>query len=311
MQDQVIKIATRKSPLAMWQAEEVTRLLKAAHPGLEVELVGMKTKGDKILDTPLAKVGGKGLFVKELEQGMLEGIADIAVHSMKDVPMEFPEGLGLPVILDRENPHDAFVSNQYVTPDELPEHARIGTSSLRRQCQLRELYPGFEILDLRGNVNTRLAKLDAGEYDAIILAAAGLKRLGFDDRIASELGSDRSLPAIGQGAIGIECREGDERILESIKPLNDPDTHTRVAAERAFNHRLNGGCQVPIAGYAELQGEEIWLRGLVGEPDGSKIIRGEIRGHRTDAEQLGVSLAEELLGRGADKILKGLGLNPL
>lgn len=311
MQDQVVKIATRKSPLAMWQAEEVTSRLKAAHPGLEVELVGMTTKGDRILDTPLAKVGGKGLFVKELEQGMLEGIADIAVHSMKDVPMEFPEGLGLAVILDRENPHDAFVSNQYASLDDLPENAKIGTSSLRRQCQLRDRYPGFEILDLRGNVNTRLAKLDAGEYDAIILAAAGLIRLGFEGRIKDEIASEGSLPAIGQGAIGIECREGDERILRLLAPLDDPDTHIRVAAERAFNHRLNGGCQVPIAGFAELQGDEIWLRGLVGEPDGSQMIRGEIRGSRDDAESLGVSLAEDLLARGADKILKGLGLNPL
>jgi len=311
MQDQVVKIATRKSPLAMWQAEEVTRRLKAAHSGLEVELVGMTTKGDRILDTPLAKVGGKGLFVKELEQGMLEGIADIAVHSMKDVPMEFPEGLGLAVILDRENPRDAFVSNQYAALEDLPENARIGTSSLRRQCQLRDRYPEVEILDLRGNVNTRLAKLDAGDYDAIILAAAGLIRLGFQDRIASEIASESSLPAIGQGAIGIECREGDERILQLLNPLDDPDTHIRVAAERAFNHRLNGGCQVPIAGYAELQGEEIWLRGLVGEPDGSVMIRGEIRGSRVDAESLGVRLAEDLLGQGADKILKGLGLNPL
>ena len=225
--------------------------------------------------------------------------------------MEFPEGLGLAVILDRENPHDAFVSNQYASLEDLPENAKIGTSSLRRQCQLRDRYPGFEILDLRGNVNTRLAKLDAGEYDAIILAAAGLIRLGFQDRIAGEIASENSLPAIGQGAIGIECREGDERILQLLEPLDDPDTHVRVAAERAFNHRLNGGCQVPIAGYAELQGEEIWLRGLVGEPDGSVMIRGEIRGSRVDAEALGVRLAEDLLGQGADKVLKGLGLNPL
>jgi len=309
--DNFVRIATRKSPLAMWQAEEVTRRLKQVHPGLQVELVGMTTKGDRILDTPLAKVGGKGLFVKELEQGMLEGTADIAVHSMKDVPMEFPAGLGLAVILERENPHDAFVSNEFASLEELPEGARVGTSSLRRQCQLRERYPSFEIRDLRGNVNTRLGKLDANEYDAIILAAAGLIRLGFEARIQSVIGSDMSLPAIGQGAIGIECREGDERILKLLAPLDDEDTHVRVAAERAFNHRLNGGCQVPIAGFAELQGEEIYLRGLVGEPDGSRVIRGEIRGSRDAAESLGVQLAEELLGQGADHILRGLGLNPL
>lgn len=224
--------------------------------------------------------------------------------------MEFPEGLGLAVILERENPHDAFVSNHFASLEELPEGAKVGTSSLRRQCQLRERHPGFEILDLRGNVNTRLGKLDAGEYDAIILAAAGLIRLGFEERIRSEISSESSLPAIGQGAIGIECREGDERILQLLAPLDDPDTHVRVAAERAFNHRLNGGCQVPIAGFAELQGKEIYLRGLVGEPDGSQIIRGDIRGSRADAELLGVRLAEELLGQGADHILKGLGLNP-
>jgi hydroxymethylbilane synthase len=227
------------------------------------------------------------------------------------VPMEFPAGLGLAVILERENPHDAFVSNEFGSLEELPEGARVGTSSLRRQCQLRERYPSFEIRDLRGNVNTRLGKLDANEYDAIILAAAGLIRLGFEARIQSVIGSDMSLPAIGQGAIGIECREGDERILKLLAPLDDEDTHVRVAAERAFNHRLNGGCQVPIAGFAELQGAEIHLRGLVGEPDGSRVIRGEIRGSRDAAESLGIQLAEELLGQGADHILRGLGLNPL
>ena len=305
---QTIRIATRKSPLAMWQAEEVARQLKLHHPELAVEFVKMTTKGDKILDAPLAKVGGKGLFVKELEQGMLDGQADIAVHSMKDVPMAFPKGLHLPIIMEREDPRDAFVSSHYASLDELPANARIGTSSLRRQLQLKEAMPDAQMLDLRGNVNSRLQKLDNGDYDAIILAAAGLIRLGFKDRIRSFIEPEQSLPAIGQGAVGIECRENDATILKLLAPLNHPHTHTRLSAERAMNNRLNGGCQVPIAGYSVLEGNEIYLRGLVGRPDGSEVVRDEIRGPAAQAEQLGVELAERLLARGADAILKDQGI---
>lgn len=303
MTRKILRIATRKSPLALWQAEHVAQRLRAAHPGLTVELVGMTTRGDQILDSPLAKVGGKGLFVKELEQGILRGAADLAVHSMKDVPVDFPPGLGVPVILAREDPRDALVSLRYGHPDELPPAARVGTSSLRRQCQLAARYLHWRILTLRGNVNTRLARLDAGEYDAIILAAAGLQRLGLESRIACCLEPELSLPAIGQGAVGIECREDDERVLDLIRVLDDPPTHLRIRAERALNARLQGGCQVPIAGYAVLAGEQLFLRGLVGDPDGRQIIAGQIRGPGVAAEPLGIALAEELLGRGADAIL--------
>ncbi|WP_457673304.1 hydroxymethylbilane synthase [Thiolapillus sp.] len=306
MSTDLIRIATRKSPLAMWQAEHVAAALKAAHPGIRVELLGMSTQGDKILDTPLAKIGGKGLFVKELEQGMLEGSADIAVHSMKDVPVELPQGLHLPVIMEREDPRDAFVSNDYASLDELPRGARVGTSSLRRQCQLMARRPDLELLPLRGNVNTRLRKLDEGEYDAIILAAAGLIRLEFGGRIRAFIEPEQSLPAIGQGAVGIECRADDERVNALIAPLHHADTASRVLAERAMNNRLEGGCQVPIAGHALLEGDELWLRGLVGSVDGKVIVRGEIRGHRDQAETLGVTLAERLLADGADEILKNL-----
>jgi len=303
MSKKTVRIATRSSALAVWQAEHIKASLQALHPGLEVELIRMKTQGDIILDTPLAKVGGKGLFVKELEQGMLEGRADIAVHSMKDVPVEFPEGLHLPVICQREDPHDAFVSNHYASLEELPHGARLGTSSLRRECQVRAARPDLEVLPLRGNVNTRLAKLDAGEFDAIILASAGLKRLGFDDRIRSALTPEQSLPAIGQGALGIETRIDDDEMNALIAPLNCPETSTVVRAERALNRRLAGGCQVPIAGYAMLQNDEIWLRGLVGRPDGSQTLTAEIRGKAVDAEALGLQVAEDLLGKGADSIL--------
>lgn len=286
----------------MWQAEFVRDALINLHPGLQVELVKMSTQGDKILDTPLAKVGGKGLFVKELEQGMLAGDADIAVHSMKDVPMAFPQGLHLPVICQREDPRDAFVSNHYACLADLPAGAKVGTSSLRRECQLREARPDIEILSLRGNVNTRLAKLDEGQYDAIILASAGLKRLGFEARIKSALAPEYSLPAVGQGAVGIETRVDDE-INELIMPLRCSETWTIVTAERAMNTRLAGGCQVPIAGYAILNEDELWLRGLVGKPDGSLILRAEARAKSEDAEKLGIAVAEDLLAQGADKIL--------
>jgi hydroxymethylbilane synthase len=300
----VVRIATRKSPLALWQAEFVRDSLKALHPEIEIELVKMVTQGDKILDTPLAKVGGKGLFVKELESGMLKGEADIAVHSMKDVPVEFPEGLHLAVICEREDPRDAFVSNTFEKIEDLPEGARVGTSSMRRMCQIRAWRPDLQIHDLRGNVNTRLRKLDDGEYDAIILACAGLKRLGFDERIRTALDPGFSLPAIGQGAVGIECRSEDPYINELIAPLNHPATRTRVLAERAMNNRLEGGCQVPIGGYAELDRGTLLIRGLVGRPDGSEMVRGEIAGHAEEAEFLGTTLAEDLLSRGADEILK-------
>lgn len=303
MSDNVIRIATRKSPLALWQAEFVKAELIKHHPGLKVELVKMVTQGDKILDTPLAKVGGKGLFVKELEVGMMEGSADIAVHSMKDVPVEFPEGLHLAVICEREDPRDAFVSNTYNHFDELPQGAKVGTSSLRRECQIRARRPDLEIISLRGNVNTRLKKLDDGEYDAIILAAAGLKRLGFEDRIKHEIETTDSLPAVGQGAVGIECRIDDERVNALIAPLNHNETSIRVRAERAMNNRLEGGCQVPIGGYSEIDYGVIVLRGLVGRPDGTEVVRGDISGKPEDAEELGRILAEDLLSRGAKEIL--------
>ncbi len=306
MAKKIIRIATRKSPLALWQAEHVAERLEQAFPDLKTELVKMVTKGDKILDAPLAKIGGKGLFVKELEVGMLENRADIAVHSMKDVPVEFPEGLHLAAILNREDPTDAFVSNNYGSLKELPTNAKIGTSSLRRQCQIKEKFPDAEILSLRGNVNTRLAKLDAGEYDAIILASAGLKRLGMGDRITECLEPNISLPAIGQGAIGIECRIDDKETNELLNVLHDSETTIRVTAERAMNARLKGGCQVPIAGFAELQGDQIRMRGLVGAPDGSVLYRSEKQGSFDQAEQIGQAVADDLLAQGADKILQAL-----
>ena len=305
---QTIRIATRKSPLALWQAEEVSRQLKLLYPDLKIELIKILSKGDKFLDAPLAKVGGKGLFVKELEQSMLDGESDIAVHSMKDVPMVFPEGLHLPVIMEREDPTDAFVSNNYNSLEDLPENARIGSSSLRRQLQIKEVMPKVQMLNLRGNVNSRLQKLDNGDYDAIILATAGLLRLEFDERIKVRITPEQSLPSVGQGAVGIECRIGDEKIESLIAPLNHVDTHIRLSAERAMNNHLNGGCQVPIAGFSVLEKNEIYLRGLVGRPDGSEVVRGEIRGPSQNAEALGRQLAEQLLNDGADVILREMGM---
>jgi hydroxymethylbilane synthase len=287
----------------MWQAEYVQQRLIASHPGLRVALVPMVTRGDVILDTPLAKVGGKGLFVKELEQAMLSDRADIAVHSMKDVPVAFPDGLGLVTICEREDPHDAFVSHQYDSVDALPQGAIVGTSSLRRQCQISARRPDLVIRSLRGNVGTRLGKLDAGEYDAIILAVAGLKRLGLAERIRQIMPAEESLPAVGQGAVGIECRLDDSWVTGLLSALNDEDTACRVRAERAMNTRLEGGCQVPIGSYAVLEGDQLWLRGLVGSPDGSEMVRGERRGPRADAVKMGISLAEELLDNGARQIL--------
>ncbi len=304
MLDKIFRIATRQSPLALWQAHYVQQRLMAAHPGLRVELVPMVTKGDVILDTPLAKVGGKGLFVKELELAMLENRADLAVHSMKDVPVAFPEGLGLVTICEREDPRDAFVSNHYDSLDELPQGAVVGTSSLRRQSQISERRPDLVIRSLRGNVGTRLSKLDAGEYDAIILATAGLKRLELEARIRQPLPAEISLPAVGQGAVGIECRLDDSELIGLLQALNHDDTAVCVKAERAMNTRLEGGCQVPIGSFALLEGDELWLRGLVGAPDGSVMVRGERRGPRAEAEAMGISLAEELLGKGARDILR-------
>ncbi|WP_313628102.1 hydroxymethylbilane synthase [Kosakonia sp.] len=303
MLDNVLRIATRQSPLALWQAHYVKGRLEANHPGLTVELVPMVTRGDVILDTPLAKVGGKGLFVKELELALLENRADIAVHSMKDVPVDFPQGLGLVTICERDDPRDAFVSNRYNSLDELPAGSIVGTSSLRRQCQLAEHRPDLVIRSLRGNVGTRLSKLDNGDYDAIILAVAGLNRLGLGSRVRAALPPETSLPAVGQGAVGVECRLDDTRTRALLAPLNHDDTAVRVKAERAMNTRLEGGCQVPIGSYAELIDGGIWLRGLVGAPDGSIMVRGERRGRLEDAEQLGISLAEELLDNGARAIL--------
>ncbi|MDG9781356.1 hydroxymethylbilane synthase [Metapseudomonas otitidis] len=301
-----IRIATRKSALALWQAEYVKSALEQAHPGLRVSLVPMVSRGDKLLDAPLAKIGGKGLFVKELETALLENEADIAVHSMKDVPMDFPEGLGLFCICEREDPRDAFVSNRFDSLDALPAGSIVGTSSLRRQAQLLARRPDLRIHFLRGNVNTRLAKLDAGEYDAIILAAAGLIRLGFEDRIRSSISVDDSLPAGGQGAVGIECRTADAEVHALLAPLHHRDTAVRVNAERALNKRLNGGCQVPIACYAVLEGDQLWLRGLVGQPDGGQLLRAESRAPADEAEHLGVRVAEDLLGQGAETILKAV-----
>lgn len=303
MLDNVLRIATRQSPLALWQAHYVKQRLEACHPQLTVELVPMVTRGDIILDTPLAKVGGKGLFVKELELALLEGRADIAVHSMKDVPVEFPEGLGLVTICERDDPRDAFVSNHFVGLDDLPAGSVVGTSSLRRQCQIAERRPDLVIRSLRGNVGTRLGKLDNGDYDAIILAVAGLNRLGLQSRISYALPAEVSLPAVGQGAVGIECRLDDKHTQALLASLNHEETAIRVRAERAMNMRLEGGCQVPIGSYAELKEGELWLRALVGAPDGSILVRGERRGKPQDAEEMGVSLAEELLDKGAREIL--------
>lgn len=302
----ILKIATRQSPLALWQAEHIRARLEALHTDLKVELVTFVTQGDKILDTPLAKIGGKGLFVKELEAALLDGRADLAVHSMKDVPMALPEGLSLAVICEREDPFDAFVSNQYQSFDDLPQGAKVGTSSLRRKCQILKQRPDLEIIDLRGNVGTRLSKLDAGNYDAIILASAGLKRLGLAERIRHSIQPVISLPAVGQGALGLECRVDDQNVLDLIQPLMHAETNACVRAERAFNAYLEGGCQVPIAGYATLSDGQIHLEGRVGSPDGQTLLKAQQTGTPAQAEQLGVALAKDLLAQGAGDILKAL-----
>jgi hydroxymethylbilane synthase len=301
-----LRIATRRSRLALWQAEHVAALLRAAHAGLEVELVPMVTEGDRILDRALAEVGGKGLFIKELEVAMLEGRADLAVHSMKDVPAALPEGMLLAAVLERADPRDAFVSNRYRGLDKLPAGARVGTSSLRRQCQLRHARPDLEVVQLRGNVDTRLRKLDQGQYDAIILAAAGLQRLGLEERIASLVPVEASLPAVGQGVIGIECRADDTRTIGLITALEHGPTRTCLDAERAFAARLQGSCQSPVAGFAEFEGNLLRVRGLVGAPDGSRLFADELRGAPAAAATLGDDLAARLLEAGAGPLLASL-----
>lgn len=301
-----LKIATRNSPLALWQAEYVKKQLIHAHSGLNVELVSMQTEGDRFLDAPLIAVGGKGLFIKELEQALLNGEADIAVHSMKDVTIDLPDDLALPVIMKREDTRDVFISNNYKQIDDIPDGAVVGTSSLRRQSQIKSLHPAIVLKDLRGNVGTRLRKLDNGEYDAILLAAAGIIRLGLSERITQLIPQSVLLPAIGQGAIGIECRAGDEVVHEMIAPLDDHDTSLCVQTERAFSRRLFGGCQLPIAGQASIIGNEISLVGLVARVDGSEVIKSEQKGSLADSDSIGTVLAETLLERGADEILKEL-----
>ncbi len=299
--DRQFKIATRKSPLALWQAEEVQRRL--AENNVASTLVKMSTQGDERLDTALSKIGGKGLFIKELQRGMMEGAADLAVHSMKDVPAEFPEGLHLSVVLEREDPTDALVSNQYNSLDDLPEGAVIGTCSLRRQCQLLHRRPDLRTVDLRGNVNTRLRKLDDGEFDAIVLASAGLIRLGMRDRIAASFPPELMLPACGQGIVGVECKVDDDATNAVLAPLHDRDAADRVACERSLNARLGGSCSTPIAAYSELVGDELHLQALVGMPDGSKVLQASGIAARTEAATLGITVAEQLLDAGADEIV--------
>ena len=306
MSVKVIRIATRESPLALWQAEHVRNELKKLYPDLAVEIIGIKTQGDIILDTPLSAVGGKGLFIKELEQTLLDNTADIAVHSMKDVTIDLPAGLELPVIMKREDHRDVFISNRFGSIDKLPQGARVGTSSLRRQSQLRAFRPDLAVTNLRGNVGTRLRKLDENEFDGIILAAAGVSRLKLEERVREYISGDIMISAVGQGAIGIETRLGDDRVINLLAPLRDAETTIQLQAERAFSRRLYGGCQLPIAAYAELRGDKIFLSGMVGSVDGKRIIKDFITGETDQAEALGTSLAENLLDNGADKILQEL-----
>ncbi len=299
-----LRIATRRSPLALWQAGWVARELETHHPGLETELVEMTTTGDRIQDRPLAAAGGKGLFLKELEHGLLSGEADIAVHSMKDVTVSIPDGLYIPVVCPREDPRDAYLSNRYASLDDMPAGAVVGTSSLRRQTQVKHRYPHLEVATLRGNVNTRLAKLDRGEFDAILLAVAGLLRLGMAERIRQRIDPASLLPAVGQGVMGIECRVGDPRILGLIHYLNDPDSETAITAERRVNAALDGGCQVPIAAYADaVSPDRLRLRALVGTPDGKTLLTAEDFDMPGQADALGSRVARSLLDQGARSIL--------
>ena len=301
----MLKIATRKSPLALWQAEFVKSRLQLLYPDLDIELVKMTTKGDKILNTPLSKIGGKNLFIKELELGMLDGKADIAVHSMKDVPYELPKEFELGAILERENPFDAFVSNHFDSISDLPKGARVGSCSLRRIVQLKALRPDLVILDLRGNVNSRLRKLDNGEYDAIILACAGLIRLGFEKRVKQQLSTDQSLPAVGQGALGIEIRGGDESIRKLLEPLIHERTMNEVMAERSMNSTLEGGCSVAIGGYSITKDNALELTGMVGNIDSNTILRVHENGSLKHPKELGEVVAQKLLAKGAGELLKG------
>jgi len=302
----ILTIATRESPLALWQAHHIRDRLMALHPSLTVELLGMTTQGDQILDSPLARIGGKGLFVKELEHAMAAGRADLAVHSLKDVPMVLPEGFDLVTIPTREDPRDALVSNQYTRLSDIPAGARVGTSSLRRQAQLKARFPHLVIDTLRGNVNTRLRKLDEGQYAAIILAAAGLKRLGFDSRIAALLEPEESLPAVGQGALGIEICSGRADVAALLAPLNDAITAACVRAERAMSRALQGGCQAPIGGYAVLKEGQIHLRAFVAELDGSVVLRAEVWGDPGDPEAIGLAAAQQLFDQGAEALMAKL-----
>ena len=302
----VLRIATRKSALALWQTEHVAARLRVLHPGLTVEFVPLSTRGDEVLDRSLSTIGGKGLFLKELEVAMLDGVADCAVHSLKDVPMEMPEGFSLSVITARETPFDAFVSNKYAGLEALPVGAVVGTSSLRREAILRAKYPFLKIEPLRGNLDTRLRKLDEGQYDAIILAAAGLIRLGLKERIRMLLTPEQSLPAPGQGALGIEIPAGRDELAAWVAPLGDPQTTHCVRAERAFSRALGGSCQVPLGAYAVLDKGELWLRGFVATPDAGQMVCGEQRGTPADDEALGQILAQQLREQGADNILRPL-----
>lgn len=306
MSNTTLRIATRRSELALWQARHVRDRLLALHPQLAVELLPMSTRGDRIIDRPLAAIGGKGLFLKELESALRDGDADCAVHSMKDVPAELPDGFALPVVLPAASPFDAFVCNRWDSLNELPQGARLGTSSLRRAAQIKHARPDLEIASLRGNVGTRLAKLDSGEFDAIVLACAGLVRLGLQDRIREALPPTVCLPAIGQGVMGVEIRAGDSRTENLLAALDDGATHTRVRAERAVNARLAGSCHLPIAAYAELVGARLRLRACVGAPDGSELVADEDEGDANAPEALGTALAERLLAGGADRILAAL-----
>ena len=301
-----VVLTTRQSALAMWQARHVEARLKEVHPGLEVEILGMTTEGDRRLDTSLAKIGGKGLFVKELEDALARGAADIAVHSMKDVPMDLLPGHVLGAILERADPRDAFVSARYADLASLPAGARVGTSSLRRESQLRAARPDLLVQPLRGNVPTRLRKLDEGQHDAILLAAAGLKRLGLAERITALLSTEQSLPAAGQGAIGIECRADREDVLRLVEPLNHLATALAVRAERAVARTLAGSCNVPLAAYADVSGDTMRLRGFVGAPDGSRVVRGSVEGAASEAEVHGLALAVQLREDGADAILAAI-----
>ncbi|HET7832269.1 MAG TPA: hydroxymethylbilane synthase [Gallionella sp.] len=299
-------IASRESALAMWQAEHIRDRLRALYPQIEVSILGMTTQGDQILNVTLSKIGGKGLFVKELETALQDGRADLAVHSLKDVPMQMPEGFALAAIGEREDPRDAFVSNQYENLAALPPDSKVGTSSLRRESQLRARFPHLQIEPLRGNVHSRLRKLDEGQYAAIILAAAGLKRLGLGERIRAVLSSDESLPAVGQGALGIECRADRADVIALLQPLHHPETAACVLAERALSRALAGSCQVPLGGFAEIQDGKLRLRGFVASPDGKRMARAELFGDIADPETLGNRVADALRALGADEILAAL-----